>query len=235
MNNKIEKAIKAISTLPQPEAVYAAKGEKLGPTPLILLYQILPNLAPTDERQTMTDGETRVIFTKGVMQSLTEGPFQSKWGIAPLNQIADWAIEKNYPNYKKLREDFSLYPIGGGECNVEFAIDSARPDLLNYFASNGLLNTAFAILANNEEIVTDTPNIARYLLGENASKVLWPVPGSTEAYRCPKVPALISVVQTGDSLLKGKWTRLSIDYPEAILLRSQLMLVIKNTKEDNVY
>jgi len=228
MNIKINKAISKIT--PQ-NITPISKGERLWPA-VSFLEQIDPSLEEKTRQRLEGAVVGSVLKTKDVMTLLTQAELDCQWGIAPLDKIVEWSWENDYSNIEELKKDFDIVPIGGSECTVEIACDPQRQDLINIFAQKGIVGLASYLLENGDRIATDTPGIAEYFFGKN---LLLKLSGSLEALPKKFAPIIIGVVESGNSLKEEDWLRLAEDFPEAVLLESELMLIIiKNKKEKNI-
>jgi hypothetical protein len=230
MTLKMETAINTIRSLPPQDTLFVAKGEKLGTTSMDLLAKLYPGLVAVDRQKMIGQGNFEVVFTKDVMKFLTLPITQAVWGIIPLNQLVEWAIKQKYPSFDSLRKDFKLYALGGGECTVELAINPNRTDLINSFNAGGFPALAETLRKTGQQILTDTEYIAKYTLGPEDEDVVDDTKGSLEALM-RFFPAIIGIVQSGNSLIGANWLRLADSNPKARILSSQNMLVINNQGE----
>jgi ATP phosphoribosyltransferase len=166
----------------------------------------------------------KVIRIKDVMPLLTDDDFGATWGILPINQLVEWATQAGYQSFRDVKKDFTILPIGGGKCAVEIACDPNRPDIIDAFEDGGIVGLRTYLEDRGERIATDTPGIATYFFGCELLKVF---SGSLEALPKWFTPVIIGIVQSGNSLKEENWYRLADDYADAVLLRSQLAVVIK--------
>lgn len=222
MSRKIERAMTRVA--PQTTTL-VGKGERLWPA-VEFLERFDPTLQELNRQRLTGDTVGNVIKTKDVMTLLAQEELDCNWGVLPMNKLVEWAYEEGYQNWAELRQDFDLVPLGGSECSVEIACDPQRQDLVDAFASNGIEGLTTILEESGERIATDTPGIAEYFFED---ELLLKLSGSLEAL--PKVfaPVIIGVVESGNSLKEEDWLRLSDEYKEAVLLRSELMLVIKKS------
>ena len=229
MSIKIERAMSRIA--PQ-KLTPISKGERLWPA-ISSLEQIDPSLKEKTRQRLEGDIVGSVLKTKDVMTLLTQAELDCQWGIAPLDKIVEWSWENDYSSIEELREDFDIVPIGGSECTVEVACDPKRQDLIDIFAQKGIMGLTKYLQENGDRIATDTPGIAEYFFGKD---LLLKLSGSLEALPKKFAPVIIGVVESGNSLKEENWLRLADDFPEAVLLKSELMLIIiKNKCNKNLY
>ncbi|MEN8253386.1 MAG: hypothetical protein ABFQ62_03360 [Patescibacteria group bacterium] len=228
MSKKIERAISKIDSQ---ETTLIGKGERLGPG-VQFLKQVDPSLEEKTRQRLEGDLVGNVIKTKDVMTLLNQQELGCSWGIIPLDKLVEWAWENGYRDFDELKQDFELVALGGSECTIEIACDANRLDIIEAFKTAGIKGLVELLQKNEERIATDTPGIAEYFFG---SELLFKLSGSLEALPKEFAPVIVGIVESGNSLKEesddGEWLRLSETYKQAVLLRSQLMLVIK--KDDD--
>ncbi len=220
MNNKYERALKQVT--PQPTTL-VGKGERLTGTS-DFLKQADPTLQEITRQKSKGEIVGTVIRTKDVMTLLNQAQLGCLWGIIPLDKLVEWAWENGIPNFQALRDQYQVQPIGGSECTIEVACDPARSDIIQAFQTAGVAGLKQLLTGTGEQIATDTPGIAAYFFGE---ALLFQLLGSIEALPKSFAPVIIGLVESGNSLREENWLRLADSSPEAVLLRSQLVVVKK--------
>lgn len=223
MNQKTQNALKKITAQ---RTTLIGKGERFQPA-VQFLKQADPSLKEKTRQRLEGDLVGNVIKTKDVMTLLNQNQLGCRWGVISLDKLMEWAWNNGYLNLAELKQDFELVELGGTECTVEIACDPQRQDLINSFQKDGITGLTKFLKSKEEKIATDKPGIAASFVG---AELLIKLSGSLEALPKQFAPVIIGVVETGNSLKEENWLRLSKINQQAVLLRSQLMLVIKKRK-----
>jgi ATP phosphoribosyltransferase len=223
MSTKFERAGKMATTQ---EVTPIAKSDRLW-SGVDFLSQVDPSLQKQTRQRLLGEKIGNVIKTKDVMALLNQESLNCRWGVIPMDKLFEWAWENDYEDFNQLKSDFDLVPLGGGECTVEIACDPDRQDLIDVFSREGINGLAKYLKQSGEKIATDTPGIAEYFFG---NELLFKLSGSLEALPKSLAPVIIGVVESGNSLTEEKWLRLSEKYKQAVLLKSQLILIIRKEK-----
>lgn len=224
-NTKIDRAKQRIT--PQ-ETTPIGKGERLWGA-VQFLQLVDPTVREETRQRLVGDIVGNVIKTKDVMTLLNQEKLNCEWGIISFDKLAEWALANGYESVSQLKEEYELLPLGGSECTVEIACDPSRQDLIDAFIQNGIAGLADTLREQGEIIATDTPAIAEYFFDR---AILFELAGSLEALPKSFAPIIIGIVESGTSLVEEKWKRLADESQQAILLRSQLMLVIKKNMQE---
>ncbi len=212
--------------------IACGKGEKLLP----VFRQLLDEFGTTNKigsikeknRQVLTLGDTEIklVRARDVVDWLNKGG--CFFALTSFDAICEWAAQAGYKKYATFTKDYEIAALGTNRCQVEVACARyARysDDLISAFKENGLAGLDEIARRNNLLIGSDIPNLAKYFF--TSYLVDDTFEGSIELLPQYQYQLIVSVVESGDSLARLKWVRLSEMSNDAVLLNSQTCIVTK--------